>query len=235
MALNKIVFSQAIELRDVHGGSGLINGTTITINGKSSDFDVAADIQATIKGSSRKMKVTKKELFTGVSGMNNAICWVSCSLPVSYGTNPIQDTDTLTVLQDSSHIFNGHIYPQGLYGTTKLRYVFYDDNSASDSAFVDVIFDISNATSQEEVLKTIELKTYPNPVRNGQLTVSLNNIENGSIIMITDILGQVVYNRNVSSIKTIINTSEYQTGVYFVSIKSNGQIVKTQKIMVSNY
>lgn len=228
-------FSQAIELRDVHGGSSLVNGTTITVNGGAHLFDLVADIEATSKLSGRVIRVTKKEIFTGVSGTNNAICWVQCSAPIAYGSMPLQNTDTLTVKQDSTHIFNGHYYPQGLTGQTKMRYVFYDVNSPNDTAYVDVIFNAYDATSINETENKVSLKTYPNPVRNGELTVSVNegSINNTSIV-VTDILGKVVYDRNVSSTKTKINTSTFKSGVYFVSIRNDEKVLKTEKIIISN-
>lgn len=230
-------FGQAIELRDVNGGSGLINGTLVTIQGSShdADNDISVDIEAKSIDSNRTIMVKKKEIFTGISGMNNAICWISCSIPVSYGSQPVVSTSNLAVNKDSTHIFNGHLYPNTLSGQTTFRYVFYDVDRPNDTAYVDVLFDVYDASSVNEVKADIHLKVFPNPARDGQVTIKLNEAAiNNSSIIVTDILGKVVFEKNTTTTKTIVNTSKYKSGIYFVSLEMDNEVVKTQKIIVSN-
>ncbi len=240
IALSSILasgFSQ-IELRDVHGGgTGLINGTEITVNGLSSDFEVVADIEAkNISGSTKTYKVKKREIFYGVSGMDNAICWSTCSPPVAYGSQPVLDSDPLALDNDSSAIFNGHVYIKNLHGPTKIRFVWFDVNDLNDTAYVDVVFDVANAASIEELSSKIELNVFPNPANSGVLNVNLDEqtINSNAVITVTDLLGKVITTIPANNTNTIVNTENFKSGVYFVSVQTNTNAIKTKKVIITN-
>ena len=153
--------AQSIQLALETDTATIINGTEITVTGDNSEIDVVVDIRATNMGASKSIKTKKIEMFYGVSTSRNAICWNVCTAPVEYGTNPIVTTDAITLANGAYGIFNGHLYPQSVTGNTKLRYVWYDENNPNDSAYVDVIFEISSAASITET-QIASLKLYPN-------------------------------------------------------------------------
>ena len=64
------------------------------------------------------------------------------------------------------------------------------------------------------------VKIYPNPT-NGQLIIAFNrNPDIETNIMVTDVMGNIVYNRMVNDNKVFCDLSAYAQGVYLVEIKT---------------
>jgi hypothetical protein len=70
------------------------------------------------------------------------------------------------------------------------------------------------------------INVYPNP-SNGVFTIALN--ANGSVI-ITDVLGKVIINKNVTKGNNTIDLSTYSNGVYVLSVTNNGVVSKAKII-----
>lgn len=84
-----------------------------------------------------------------------------------------------------------------------------------------------------EIANADDINIYPNPVSD-VLNIDLQmafGISGNSIIHVTNSLGQIVFSQTVESSKIAINTSNFNKGIYFVSI-SNGGISRTRKIVV---
>jgi hypothetical protein len=64
--------------------------------------------------------------------------------------------------------------------------------------------------------KAVSFKCYPNP-NNGQFTVE-TDLENATIEIVSA-FGQLIQTTPVSTGKTLIDLSEYQSGVYIVRLK----------------
>lgn len=72
------------------------------------------------------------------------------------------------------------------------------------------------------------INIYPNPAKN---TVTVNNIEKGSMLSITDVTGQVLYTGKVNRETVTLNITEFGAGVYFVKVES-GNTVVTEKLII---
>ena len=79
-----------------------------------------------------------------------------------------------------------------------------------------------------ELLK--EVTIYPNPTQN-LITIDFgaNQIKN-TTIEVMDLLGKVIYQQNIISIKTIINLNNYNQGLYLIKV-SNDEGNKTYKVI----
>lgn len=87
----------------------------------------------------------------------------------------------------------------------------------------------ATAVQENTVLKN--LSVYPNPLEN-ELTVEVQLAREETIsYIITDALGKVVAKDELTSSKTVINTANLDRGIYFLSITSNDQVLKTTKLM----
>lgn len=85
------------------------------------------------------------------------------------------------------------------------------------------------AVKENTVLKN--LNVYPNPIEN-ELTVEVELTRDEKIsYVITDALGKVVAKNELTSAKTVINTATLDRGIYFLSVTSNDQVLKTTKLM----
>ena len=80
-----------------------------------------------------------------------------------------------------------------------------------------------------ELEKSI-LTLYPNPVKN-ELTVKLDFFMPSQKIIVTDILGKVIYTQDAQDLITTINTSDLSKGTYFLTLQNEGKKT-TQKFIV---
>lgn len=71
---------------------------------------------------------------------------------------------------------------------------------------------------------------YPNP-NNGVFTVEITQLSGSKFIEVVNVLGQLVYSQAAVNKSTSINISNQVSGVYFVKMVSDGQLMATQKII----
>ncbi|MCK5788375.1 MAG: T9SS type A sorting domain-containing protein, partial [Chlamydiia bacterium] len=76
----------------------------------------------------------------------------------------------------------------------------------------------------------MDLKVYPNPVKDGNLTIE-SAMNKSSVVVVTNIMGQEIMRTDFKGTKLTISTTGFQKGLYFISIVSNNNI-STQKIIV---
>ena len=86
------------------------------------------------------------------------------------------------------------------------------------------------AITEQQVLKN--LSVYPNPVEN-ELTIELElNAEQPQLTyLIVDAVGKVVAKNELTSSKTVINTTTLDRGIYFLSVSANNNVLKTTKLV----
>jgi len=72
---------------------------------------------------------------------------------------------------------------------------------------------------------------YPNP-SNGQFVIDLNNVKKQNyLIEVRNIIGQLIYTKEISQTSFRVNLSEHNPGVYFLSV-SNSSGTRTAKLVV---
>lgn len=91
-----------------------------------------------------------------------------------------------------------------------------------NASFVDI---------KENSTLSTKLKIYPNPC-NEKVFVNLSNQKN-AIIKLTNQLGQTVYQETIESRILEINTSQYQNGIYYLTVQKD-DIFLSEKIMIIN-
>ena len=228
-----------IELR-VHGETKLMNDSTITVTawkGVDNSTDIAVEIDAkSIYSSTKTIKVKKIELSSTAPTSENAICWGLCTIGIVWNTSPIVVSDPIPVNASATTLFSGHVYPKLAHGVTKFRYVWFDANNTNDSAFVDVIFNVTEFVSVNKIEKEeVSLNIFPNPATS-LLNVNLkSNTNSDKKLVIKNIVGKTIYSNaiNNSIQNTKINTTEFNAGIYFVSVISNNKTIKTEKVVIT--
>lgn len=87
-------------------------------------------------------------------------------------------------------------------------------------------------TSINETEKTIDIKTYPNPISD-ELIIEFTNKDFEKLnYVLTDALGRTVFSNNFEKDKTTINTSQLSKGFYNLNIiNTGGNKIKTLKII----
>jgi len=91
-----------------------------------------------------------------------------------------------------------------------------------------------NPTSQKSLSITKDqieyLNIYPNPVRNGKISISTKNSLDKNVV-IYSILGSVVYNKTVRS-NEVINVQNLSTGLYLVQVEEDEK-VSVRKLLIN--
>lgn len=93
---------------------------------------------------------------------------------------------------------------------------------------------IYNSEPDQTAIKgknALDFSVYPNPASDN-LIVSVNDYLNSSVIIIS-VLGTQVYTGVLNSNSEHIDISDLNSGIYFLSIKTNNTIVGTQKIIIN--
>ncbi len=83
---------------------------------------------------------------------------------------------------------------------------------------------------EESTNDNLRFSVFPNPTST-ILNIEVDSYNSNSQIIITDILGQTILSQKIESTKTVINTTNYYKGIYFVTFV-NGENTSTQKIMI---
>ncbi|MDR0364339.1 MAG: T9SS type A sorting domain-containing protein [Bacteroidales bacterium] len=135
-------------------------------------------------------------------------------------------------------------------GSMELRYD-YDNPTKEGVTILNCAF-INEATEEKVYTFTIEftvgdyanidmpvvnqVKAYPNPAANNfYVNYEFNSVTDNAQITLTNILGVVVKTKPLDGLSGTANidVSGLPAGVYFYSIKANGKIVETKKMIIS--
>lgn len=233
MLLGISVFAQNLVIRDTTG-TVINNGDTVSVSCQPSILNyIYLDIENT--GTDSLAVKAKKAHISLVSGGTVSICWGSC-WPPSYFVAP----DSIWIAPDSivsefSAEFNAH----GNFGTSIVRFTFWDVANPADSAHVFVKFEVShnNGVAESAPEKIQFSNAFPNPANTYSVlsyNLPANSFENR--IVVRDMLGNEVVNEVLfeSSGTIRIDTNPLGNGVYFYSLILNGKPYATRKLIVKH-
>jgi hypothetical protein len=177
---------------------------------------------------------TKKIIHAGdtLTGTNNYFCWGACFPPFVYVSPIALMIDPGATNND----FYADYEPKNIPGTSKITYVFFDENNTTDSASVTVEWKASPTGIGQELLSKIHFSdAYPNPAsRIANIDYELpQGLENTSII-ITNLLGAKVREIMVShqNGRIEIPVADLENGIYFYTLRSHNGLAITKKLIV---
>jgi hypothetical protein len=228
------------------------DGIVITLEGQTTDisgsthtmvapgntvFDVPFHVENNT-GQSHQWVITRYKVNVP-TGWADGLCWGhgtdpfggTCFSSTQMNGNPWSTPASQSVLFTINNGEFGKMKPQinpddFISGQAHYRYYISDVNAAfSDS--VDLIIDFT--ASLKPVKEDVTVTIVPNPASD-YINITANGIENGSL-RIVDVLGNIVYRDNISGSKSIV-TSNFKTGVYFVTIDSSASKSICKKIII---
>jgi len=179
----------------------------------------------------KTLRMLRREI-TIVPSTENYFCWTVCYGP---SVNVSDPTDNLTL--QANGVFNDIFLdykPSGQLGETVIRYVIQNVQDVNDSASITVHWNAS-PTSIKEVTTIAKLASlYPNPA-NDNVTVSYAINQGQASLEIKNLLGQIqrVTPIIAGSKSANLNLADLPRGIYFVTLKSNGNIVDTKRLVVN--
>ncbi len=130
---------------------------------------------------------------------------------------PGQNGQTYVPTQTGSHSYTVTV-TDAITGCTSLP-------SNAEVVFISAINEINSG---------ITFNIYPNP-NNGQFVIELNNVKKENyLVEVRNIIGQLIYTKEIAQTSFRVNLSEHNPGVYFLSI-SNASGMRTEKLVVGSW
>ena len=222
------VFSQSMTLSSPMSlvtGSLSVLGNTGELE---ADWGVVNTTSASISVKARR------EIISEVSGSSNYFCWGVCydsSTTVSVVNQTIQAGDT-------NYTFYAHYRPLGNVGLTVIKYVFYLSTNSSDLVNQTVGFCVDTDCTigiEESHNQASLFWNASNPFEGfGAMNYQLANGQNRGTLTVMNVAGQVVKDVHLYNAKgqVFFDAQDFSSGMYLFQLKSNGELLGTQKIMV---
>lgn len=216
----------SIKLID-HNGENINDNDTVIVSGLPSDYEI--DFTLSVKNVSSTTISVKamKTVLEAVDGMTNTFCWAGSCYPdgitISSGT-----MDILSGFINTE--FRGDLAPNGISGTQKMRYTFYNNDNVKEDISVVVFFNVEDSTNVSSLQKVDEnTLTYgPNPIsKNGVLNIDFSAMnDKPSTIRMYDNTSRLIFVEQVDGIyneNVEISLDQYKlsAGTYHVLINSN--------------
>ena len=145
-------------------------------------------------------------------------------------TAPRADSDkqwTVIYESDGTYRFKTRNAERYLYNAPN-NTVIHSENTDNGSKW-----QIESATLSLETDKTVRMavKIYPNPTDNN-FTIKLNGL-NSATLVISDVLGKVMYKRLISKhLNRIDNDGRFKTGIYFISVTGEDNKRYNSKLII---
>jgi len=222
-------FTQStVEITHDDAPSILINGDTLVY--ASSDALVYPHITIkNVSGTDQQYKWGRKLIETPSTTFSDQICDNEGCYPCGTATDWI----LLGLYPDGGSFANNattEFLPKFNFGTqgssAHVRYYIYTANEVKIDSF-DVKF--TSFVGLEDDKQSIEYSAYPNPA-NDILNISIS--ENNTSIALFDIVGKTVSEMELVNGNNTLNIENLNPGVYIYSIKRNGNVIETKKLVV---
>jgi hypothetical protein len=140
----------------------------------------------------------------------------------------------ITTIQNRNIIVLGASFANMVVPVT-FRFYGWNAEASTGTFSIDNVNFIGSSTLATGVSEknNMDITLFPNPSQSGLFTIDLNNLSGKSNIRIYDIIGNIIYSTETSSIaKQTIDLSNVANGSYFVSITNNNGTT-TKKIVVN--
>lgn len=167
---------------------------------------------------------------------------------LSFGGNYYLDNNLLTTYEDSlvlmyrkSAAEEWNVYPfytKNMIGNHNDKHGIVTIDTLKLGEYVFAMKDPSVGISSQPLAITIpEIKVFPNPANDlltVDLTASMLKLPNNSLLVITDSSGKIVYKEklNQHTDKVNINTAQFSSGMYLISIKGKDAVVAKNNFIV---
>ncbi|HRG57515.1 MAG TPA: T9SS type A sorting domain-containing protein [Bacteroidia bacterium] len=179
--------------------------------------------------SAKTIRMIRQQLDT-IPGTSNYFCWEACYSP---------ETDTSLgniILNPNGEFLDMYLdyAPKGNLGVSTVRYILQNVADLNDTSSILVRFN-ATPTSISEINATPKLNSiYPNPANNN-VTVNFALNQGQASLELKNLLGQVqrIIPVVAGSKSTNLNVADLPSGIYFVTLKSNGNIIDTKRLMVN--
>ena len=176
----------------------------------------------------RDIAVTRR-VISAPNGWVDLLCWGGECYSLDPDVYTIPSTTCLT--DGTTYELKPQINPNDVVGTGHYRYYIVDVNDNDNRLdSVDLIFNFGIA-NVKNIDESIKFNVSPNPASN---IVSINVDSNSEMdFKIVDVLGNVVLKDVINNSKKV-DVSNYNNGLYFITVSSKDRSIVTRKMIVKH-
>ncbi len=199
-----------------------------------SDGDEANLILSITNNASSLIGLKLKALsITGADGSGLEFCFgTSCYQEISteniYPLNGEYSIDAGAT--DNGTHFHHHIHTGDPDVTEYVLKIYEDNNEVNNYVQFTYKYD-ANYVGINDINSKNSVSIYPNPatdILNIQIPENIKNPE----LKLTNIIGKTILKTNLNGSKNKLNIKNFPSGIYFVSIISNGSVINTKKLII---
>ncbi len=206
-------------------------GSNVVVGGYS-DFEIKYYV--TVLNTTDELMVVDAERQTiqAPDGTRSQFCWGELCYPpnVDKAATP-EEIDA----QGKNESFYAIYSPNGQSGVAKFRYIFTKSSDASVTASIDVTFD---ATQQSvgigETGSVVNQFEAQPSVTNGLTTFKYSVLSNNPVLELRNLTGQMIHQAQLPGAKgaVVFDASTLPKGIYMYSLKVDGKLESTKKLIV---
>lgn len=168
---------------------------------------------------------------------SNAICWGLC-FTTNISVSPLSFTKSMAPGARDTAIT--HVYPDkdGVGRTGSITYVYFVENSPTDSVAYSVRYEVTPDLSTRELMpeRRTSLEVFPNPATQGnaQLDYELANTTTAATFEMLNLVGEVVLRRSLEAKEgqLRLDLRGLAPGVYYYTLKQEGKSLSTKKLVI---
>jgi len=153
------------------------------------------------------------------------VCWEACytpSSPQSVGTR------TIATGENSGNNFDVFYSPDGNTNPASITFRIYEEGNSAD--YISLTLD-TETVGINDINRNNIVSIFPNPASNF-FKINIPESSLNSELIISNILGKTVLKSQLNVSETKIDTRNYASGIYFVSVLSKGKIIDTKKLII---
>ncbi|MFM7814827.1 MAG: T9SS type A sorting domain-containing protein [Flavobacteriales bacterium] len=197
-----------------------------------SHWDIINASQNTVGLGCRRM------ILQPVAGATHQFCWGELCSP--WGTADIVSSEVVTLASGATTAtFFGKYRHNGFAGQSRVRFCWFDSANPTDEFCYDVNYCVDVAECVlgiDEMQNAAEMHIQSNPIQHtGFIQYAFKSFPNDGLMTIWNGFGQMIKQIKLSSQSglVLISADELSNGVYICQIANEGNVLSTQRFVVS--
>lgn len=228
-------FSQGLQLKDAEGND-ITNGSLTVHGSPSADFlkgqvFLHNDAEASLEIWARKIEQDV------LSNTFNTFCWSD----FCYDVSVFESQGALTLEAGATTIasdFYGQYFPEGLSGTTIVKYEFFSRSESFETVGVSVHYTADATSASGPVMRQTRISDpRPNPARDFTLfDYQLPPDARSAKLVVRNLTGSVVMDISLdpAGSRLRLETNDLSNGIFLYSFVVNDQVILTKKLVVNH-
>jgi hypothetical protein len=212
------------------------SANTTLINFVNQQQNLSVDVYHDIDSLLANGNISKASTKNASASQSNDITQTQNTYNALYinGINSKADLDNLSAIADLCPQLYGNAVYQSRALLQSITYVGKMYVDSCDNSKVRKSVWLDDEPKSVSVADGVQAKLYPNP-NNGSFTLAYDLKKyNAADVLVYDVTGKVVYKTNLDNLENLkqINTSNLQSGIYFIQLIHDKNLLWTDKLVI---